>query len=101
VEAQPLMTLLSSGLENSFDLAAGQTRYTYIYQGISQTLDYILYFPRPNLIPSQIQPIHINADYPYYFTGLSDSIHRSSDHDPLLFSFALAASKTYLPVILR
>ena len=100
-EAQPLTMLLSSGLENSFDLAANQTRYTYIYQGISQTLDYILFSPRSNLIPFLIQPIHINADYPYSYTGLSDSVYRSSDHDPLLVAFAPAVSTVFLPVILR
>jgi len=100
-EAQPLRTLLSSGLANSFDLAAYQTRYTYIYQGISQTLDYILFTPQINLIPFFIQPIHINADYPYVYTGQSDSVYRSSDHDPLLVAFAPAVSTAFLPLILR
>ncbi len=101
LEAQPLTALLSSGLKNSLDLAANQTRYTYIYQGVSQTLDYILFSPQPNLIPSLIQPIHINADYPYSYISLSDSVHLSSDHDPLLVGFAPAVASAYLPVLLR
>ncbi|MBN1147809.1 MAG: endonuclease/exonuclease/phosphatase family protein, partial [Anaerolineales bacterium] len=64
-----------------------QERYTYIYQGISQVLDYVLMWPALDWGPLSVTPVHINADYPYDDMGESESAHRSSDHDPLLVWF--------------
>ncbi len=62
------------------------TRYSYLYNGISQTLDHTLVSDALNDLPRVVSPRHVNADWPGSHTGDS-SMFRSSDHDPLLVAF--------------
>ncbi|PZD96157.1 hypothetical protein DNH61_09625 [Paenibacillus sambharensis] len=63
-------------LVNLVDLLPVNDRYSYVYQGNSQTLDHLLV--NRSLVPfSEFDIVHINADF--------DTSHgRVSDHDPLL-----------------
>ncbi|MFO3701820.1 endonuclease/exonuclease/phosphatase family protein [Staphylococcus felis] len=68
--------LESHNLYNMVNAVEGSSRYSYVYQGNSQTLDHILVSQK--LKPfTQLDMIHVNSD----FTDLSG---RASDHDPLL-----------------
>ncbi len=69
-------------------------RYTYIYNGLAESPDYI--FLTRDLLRYVVsaQPVHINADFPDLLPPDPTS-RRSSDHDPLLARF------TFLPDELR
>lgn len=57
--------------------------YTYVYNGVSQNLDYILL--AQDVTWSEFLPAHVNVDYPAIETGEDDPASpRASDHDPLL-----------------
>jgi predicted extracellular nuclease len=99
--SQPLANLAATGLFNSWQAAKDAERYSYIYQGVSQTLDYVLWYPHPSLFPCMVQPAHINADYPYEYVGVTGSLHRSSDHDSLRVDFCALRAKLFLPAILK
>nr|WP_232796233.1 endonuclease/exonuclease/phosphatase family protein [Staphylococcus canis] len=71
-----VQTLASHGLYNMVNDVEAALRYSYVYQGNSQTLDHILV--SENLKPyTLLDMIHVNSD----FTDMSG---RASDHDPLL-----------------
>lgn len=76
-----LSLLRGTELTNLVDRLPAEERYSYIYQGNSQTLDHILVNNR--LADSSVlDMVHINADY-----MVEDG--RVSDHDPLLAQIAL------------
>jgi len=58
--------------------------YTYIFNGAHQVLDHIM--ATPSLLPdlAGIWPIHINADFAYPAITDPNSVHHSSDHDPVV-----------------
>jgi hypothetical protein len=89
------------GMRDAFRLLPGGERYTYIFQGISQPLDYVLYSIQSIVLPVSVDSAHINADYPVEFGGIATSIHRSSDHDPVLVRFAPAQQVIFLPLVLN
>ena len=77
--------LLESGiLIDGLERVPESERYSYIFDGASQLVDWILVTPwlKDRIVSANI--FHVNADYPYQL-GLSlkdDEIHlRSSDHD--------------------
>jgi len=100
-DSQPLAELFGLGFRNAMNWADQSARYTYIFKGISQTLDYQLIYPQPTLLPVVVQPVHINADYPVSYLGNIDTSHRSSDHDPIVVSFTPVEPTVYLPLIRR
>ncbi|MEZ4662153.1 MAG: hypothetical protein R2911_31775 [Caldilineaceae bacterium] len=59
-------------------------RYTYNFNGASQVLDHILISPAMLPHVAQVDPVHINADYPYPQQTDATSVHHSSDHDPVV-----------------
>lgn len=71
-----LKTLTSHGLYNMVNTIDPSLRYSYVFQGNSQTLDHIL-------VSDKIQPyttldmVHVNSDF-------TEQAGRASDHDPLL-----------------
>lgn len=65
------------------------TRYGYIYQGVSQTLDHVLVSDALRDAPRITSPRHINADHPAS-RETEGSMFRVSDHDPMLVAFDLA-----------
>lgn len=61
-------------------------RYSYIYQGLAQTLDYTLLSPALRDMSHVFSPRRINVDWPG--THERDaSMLRVSDHDPILIAF--------------
>jgi uncharacterized protein len=100
-DSQPLAEFFGRGFQNAMNWADKEDRYSYIYQGISQTLDYLLLYPQPTLLPFMVKPVHINADFPASFLGDISTPHRSSDHDPLLVSFTPVEPTVFLPVVRR
>jgi predicted extracellular nuclease len=100
-DSQPLAEFLGRGFWNTMNGAEIGDRYTYIFQGISQTLDYVLLYPKPALLPVSVEPVHINADFPASYLDDIDTPQRSSDHDPIVVNFAPAEPTVFLPVVRR
>ncbi len=79
--SKPLKTLESSQMTNLVNFVPMNQRYSYVYQGNSQTLDHI--FVSNHLAPhAKLDMVHVNSD----FTDMSG---RASDHDPLLVQLDL------------
>ena len=76
----PLETLEMS-LVNLTETLEPDERYSYIFQGNSQSLDHIL-VSESLAVNAQFDAVHLNSEF----------ADQASDHDPLLASFALAAS---------
>jgi len=74
----PLVALAGARLKNLMLDLAEDDRYTFIYQGNSQTLDHILVSAA--LVPlAEVDVVHVNADFP--------ARDRASDHDPVVARF--------------
>ena len=79
-------------LWHAFDALPLQDRYTYIFNGGSQTLDHLLL--TPGMMPDfgGMDIAHINADFPIAQPGSAEGIpglspeFGSSDHDPLVLT---------------
>jgi predicted extracellular nuclease len=99
--SQPLAVLESHGLQDLLAMVAPSGRYTYLYNGLSQVLDHLLIYPSPWLAPVEVTPLHANADYPYMYLTVTESIHRSSDHDPLQARFQILSQAIYMPLVSR
>ncbi len=99
--SQPLSILKNVGLFETLDRVDRQLHYTYIYHGISQTFDYILSHSNPGWAVVNVQPQHLNADFPIGMASLPGVFWRSSDHDPILVTFAPVAHLVYLPDLRR
>jgi predicted extracellular nuclease len=97
--SQPLEILEGEGLRDPWREVAKPSRYSYIYQGISQVLDYTLFHLNLPLSLVKLEPVHINADYPVAYEELKTSLYRSSDHDPLLARIAWLDHLAYLPLV--
>ena len=71
-------------LVHTYDFLPRTDRYTYNFNGASQVLDHILVSPAMLAHVAQVDPVHINADYPYPEQTDANSVHHSSDHDPVV-----------------
>ena len=79
-------------LWHAFDALPLQDRYTYIFNGGSQTLDHLLL--TPGMLPDfgGMDIAHINADFPIAQPGSTEgvpggsAVYGSSDHDPLVLT---------------
>jgi predicted extracellular nuclease len=79
----PLQELTGRGLTNLIERVPPMDRYTYVYRGNSQVLDYILVSPwLASQAAPEIDVVHVNADFP---AGA-----RASDHDPVIATFRFA-----------
>ena len=84
----PVYTLQDGGLYNLINSVRKKSRYTYIYRGVSEVLDYIMVSKslRCKFIQSRI--VHFNVDFPYgIFADDPTTGIRSSDHDVFMCSF--------------
>lgn len=99
--SQPLSILKGIGLVEALERLDRELRYTYIYNGITQTLDYALYNLPGNWSVVGVQPLHFNADFPVDMMSLPGVYWRSSDHDPLVVTLMPVAGRVYLPVVRR
>ena len=81
----PVETLRSGtqpALVHLFDFLPEVDRYTYIFNGGSQTLDHVLISPALEPHVAEVQPVHVNADFAA--PGDEAGMHHASDHDPVL-----------------
>ena len=77
-----LMSLItSSGLLNLTDTLRPNESYTYVFDGVTQTLDHMLLSPAMQTLLTRYQIAHINADYPQVARNNSEGVNRVSDHD--------------------
>jgi predicted extracellular nuclease len=82
-DSLPIDVLRESGLRHVFELLPGEERYTYIYQGVAQTLDHILVSPSLWAALEEVHVLHTNADFAIPDPEDDSPIHKS-DHDPVI-----------------
>src|SRR2546425_463283 len=84
-DSLPLQHLAAGGrLVNLLVRPAGERPYTYVFQGLCQTLDHILIDPA--LVPRvvELRPLHVNVDFGDPGPGApAEASPRASDHDPV------------------
>lgn len=85
---RPIDTLRNAGLVHVFERLPAEERYTYVYQGVSQTLDHIMVTPSLDALIQQVYVLHVNADYPIPAPDDSTPLHKS-DHDPVIVIFSI------------
>ena len=85
-DSLPIDTLREAGLKHVFELLPEDDRYSYIYQGASQTLDHILVTPALFELIKRVEVLRVNADYAPPVAG-DESPMRKSDHDPVVVVF--------------
>lgn len=79
----PLQTLTQAGLHNLVETLPLNERYTYVYNGSSQTLDHLVVSgPIFSQWKPEIDVVHVNAE-------LSEAQGSASDHDPVVARFTL------------
>jgi DNA/RNA endonuclease YhcR with UshA esterase domain/endonuclease/exonuclease/phosphatase family metal-dependent hydrolase len=88
-DSGPIDEFRDAGLEHVFDILESNQRYTYIFEGASQTLDHILVTPGLMEMLQSVDVLHTNADYPPPEPDDPSPLHKS-DHDPVIARFALA-----------
>jgi predicted extracellular nuclease len=87
-DSKPIDILREAGLRHVFEALDPEQRYTYIYQGGSQTLDHILVTPGLWDMLVSVQVYHADADFPPHAPGDSSPKHQS-DHDPVIAIFSI------------
>jgi hypothetical protein len=88
-DSLPIEILRESGLRHVFEVLPPEEHYTYIFQGISQTLDHILVTPDLMDRLLRVDVLHTNADYAPPIPGDASPL-RKSDHDAVVVVFSLA-----------
>lgn len=82
-EFEAPLEVLENPLNNLTETLPPNERYSYIFQGNSQSLDHIL--ASDSLADSaEFDAVHVNAEF----------VKQASDHDPLLASFAIEVPKS-------
>lgn len=89
-DSPPLQALYASGnLTTTWNMAPAETRYSYIFQGVSQILDHVLVTPALWDWAQDVAPLHANADFPFFpYDGDGTVMWRTSDHDLVAATFA-------------
>ena len=87
-DTAPLDALTEAGLTHIYDLPGMEPAYSYIYQGVSQSLDHILISEGLAQWFVNFEILHVNADYPPAIPD-DPSPLRQSDHDPVIAWFAI------------
>lgn len=90
-DSKPLDLFRDAGLDHVFDILEPAQRYTYIFQGASQSLDHILVTPNIMELIESVDILHINADFPPADPDDPSPIHKS-DHDPVIARFRFPES---------
>ena len=94
----PLNIITAAGLESLWKRVPGLSRYSYIYRGVSQVLDYLLINPALADDWVRVWVAHTNADYPHIFQDVAGVLYRASDHDGVVAQFKLLTKKVFLPI---
>jgi predicted extracellular nuclease len=88
-DSPPIQTLLATGMHHVFEDLPEAERYTYNYQGISQTLDHIIVSSSLRALLGRVEVLRVDSDYPPPLAG-DPSPEHASDHDPVVATFSLA-----------
>ncbi|MCY4487147.1 MAG: endonuclease/exonuclease/phosphatase family protein [Deltaproteobacteria bacterium] len=80
------LKILGRALENLTERLPANERYTYIYEGNSQSLDHILVSPSLSA-SAEVDIVHVNAEF-------AETSARASDHDPVLARLRLPQRST-------
>lgn len=83
----PLDLLRAAGLRHVYEFVEPLRPYSYVYQGVSETLDHLLVTAPLYGHLARVQVLHVNADYTLPVPG-DDSPGQVSDHDPVVAVFA-------------
>ena len=86
--SEALGTLKGGALTNLIETLPEGERYTYVYDGNSQTLDHILVSSSLLRRPFECDVVHVNSEFAV----------RASDHDPVVARLSVGYS-AYLPLI--
>ncbi|MBW8809634.1 MAG: nuclease, partial [Lysobacter sp.] len=78
--------LVNPDLINLASITEPSERYSFVFDGMAQSLDHVLVNEEMVVSTSRIVPAHarINADFPEVNRNLADSPSRLSDHDPVV-----------------
>ncbi|MFC1997402.1 endonuclease/exonuclease/phosphatase family protein [Chloroflexota bacterium] len=87
-DSRPIDTLREAGMKHVFETIPEDERYSYIFQGFSQTLDHILVTPSLFETLTRTEVLHVNADFGPPEPGDPSPI-RTSDHDPVVAVFEM------------
>ena len=87
-DAKPIDILREADLFHVFEALDSEERYTYIYQGGTQTLDHILVSSGLWDLLVDVEIYHANADFPPADPDDPSPLHKS-DHDPVIAVFTL------------
>jgi predicted extracellular nuclease len=87
-DSRPIDTLRKAGMNHVFEVLPEEEHYSYIYQGLSQTLDHILVTPALFELLTRVEVLHVNADYALPLPDDASPLH-SSDHDPVVAVFVV------------
>jgi uncharacterized protein (TIGR03437 family) len=85
---QLMSIITSSGLLNLTDTLRPNESYTYVFEGVTQTLDHMLLSPAMQNFLTRYQVAHINADFPQTARNNTEAMYRISDHDVPLAYFS-------------
>jgi hypothetical protein len=85
-DSKPIDELRNAGLEHVFDILEPAQRYTYIFEGASQSLDHILVTHNLMELIEAVDILHLDADFPPADPDDPSPIHKS-DHDPVIARF--------------
>lgn len=87
-DSRPINTLREAELNHVFEIIPEDAHYSYIYQGLSQTLDHILVTPALFELLTRTEVLHVNADFGPPDPG-DPSPTSTSDHDPVVAVFEI------------
>jgi len=85
-DSAPIQTLRDGGLIPVMDWLPIEQRYTYIYQGESEVLDYVVVTSSLWDLLVRVEVLHINADFPPQSPDDVSPVGES-DHDPVIAVF--------------
>ena len=87
IDSLPIQSLQNAGLKHIFDIDPDQIWYSYVYQGVTQTLDHMLVSQGLFNMLGDSVVLHTNADFPLPPADDASPLHKS-DHDPVIAIFA-------------
>jgi DNA/RNA endonuclease YhcR with UshA esterase domain len=87
-DSLPIDTLREAGLYHVYEFNPNEKHYTYVFQGLSQSLDHILVTQPLMDLLVRVNVLHVNADYAPPDPD-DPSPLRKSDHDPVIATFSL------------
>jgi len=97
--SEPIRILTESGAIDLTYTVNQEQRYSYIYQGVSQVLDYVMPFPSKHYTADSLQLMNTNADFPHIFSTVANTYYRSSDHDGMRANIKVFSEFIFLPCI--